>query len=137
MSGGFVFRLDQRWPGTAAGAAPARRLAQRLDRARLAQGLEALLRAHGAPIAYELFGRHLLLCAPALPGVAGDPDIALVLADAEHGLFMVAQRERGGLSFVSVHEAIHDAAVDLLSRAARGLRDPRGHVAPLVDILPE
>ena len=57
--------------------------------------------------------------------------------DAEHGLFMVAQRERGVLSFVSVHESIHDAAVDLLSRAARGLRDPRGHVAPLVDILPE
>jgi hypothetical protein len=122
-----VFRPAARWPDSLAA-----RLSARLDRAALALRIEALLRDHGAPIGYALFGREILLCAPALPGVSGDPDIALVLGDAEHGLFVVAQRERGGLSFVSVHEAIHDAAADLLSRAAPGLADARARLAPLI-----
>lgn len=126
MSRGFVFSPGTRWPGSPGGVALSRRLAPRLDRAALARGLEALLRVHGAPIAYELFGHCF---APDRPG---DPDVALVLADAEHDLFMVGQCERGGLSFVSVHEAIHDAATDLLVRAAPGLADPRRLVAPLI-----
>ena len=122
-----VFRPALRWPYSLAA-----RLSARLDRAALAGRIEALLRDHGAPIAYEVFGREFLLCAPALPGVRGDPDVALVLGDAEHALFVVAQRERGGLSFVSVHESIRDAAVDLFSRAAPGLADARARLAPLI-----
>ncbi|CAH0287226.1 hypothetical protein [Roseomonas sp. CECT 9278] len=122
-----VFSPARRWPHGSA-----QRLSARLDRAALAGRLAALLRDHGAPIGYTLFGDDFLLCAPALPGVAGDPDIALVLGDADHGLFVVAQRERGALSFVSVHEAIHDAAADLLSRAAPGLANARGRLGPVI-----
>lgn len=116
-----------RWP-----ASLAARLSARLDRAALTARIAALLRDHGAPIRYELFGRDILLCAPALPEVVGDPDIALVLGDAVQGLFVVAQRERGALSCVSVHEAIHDAAADLLSRAAPGLADARARLGRLI-----
>ncbi|MBN8533009.1 MAG: hypothetical protein J0L51_02865 [Rhizobiales bacterium] len=93
------------------------RVARELDRAGTSGRIEAVLRAHGAPIAYEVFDRDFVLCEPHLPGVQGDPDIALVIGDAEHELFFVAQRERGGLKFLSVHEAIHDAVRDFLGRA--------------------
>ncbi len=76
------------------------------------------MREVGAPVAYEVFDSAFVLCAPDLPGVAGDPDIAFVIGDAEHDLFFVAQRERGGLSGISIHESIHDAADDFMRRAA-------------------
>lgn len=93
------------------------RVARSLDRVETSARIEALLRSKGAAIAYEVFDRDFVLCEPHLPGVQGDPDIALVIGDAEHDLFFVAQRERGGLSFLSVHEAIHDALRDFLGRA--------------------
>ncbi len=123
----FPMKLASRWPN-----AMAMRMSARLDRPALARGIEALLRPHGGAIAYEVFGRGFLLCAPEVPGVEGDAGIALVLDDAEHGLFLVAQRERGGLSFVSVHEAIHDATADLFSRAAPRLLDAREQLARLI-----
>ncbi|MDP2800728.1 MAG: hypothetical protein Q8O26_02485 [Phreatobacter sp.] len=94
------------------------RVARALDRLETATRIEVLLRQHGAPIAYEVFDRSFVLCEPALPGVSGDPDISIVIGDAEHDLFFVAQRERGGLSSLSVHAAIHDAVWDFLRRAA-------------------
>lgn len=93
------------------------RVARLVNRAQTAQRIEALLRHQGDPIAYEVFDRTFILCEPELPGVKGDPDIAIVIGDAEHDLFFVAQRERGGLSSISVHEAIHDAVRDFLRRA--------------------
>jgi hypothetical protein len=93
------------------------RVARSLDRVETSARIEALLRSKGAPIAYEVFDRSFVLCEPHLPGVQGDPDIALVIGDAEHDLFFVAQRERGGLRFLSLHEAIHDALRDFLGRA--------------------
>jgi hypothetical protein len=93
------------------------RVAKLVDRAETAQRIEILLRRSGHPIAYEVFDRAFILCAPHLPGVSGDPDIAIVIGDAEHDLFFVAQRERGGLSSLSVHESIHDALRDFLGRA--------------------
>ena len=102
---------------------PGRRMNRALDRVAVAARLEALLREQGAPIAYQVFGREFLLCAPALPGVQGDPDIMLVLGDAQHDLFFVAQVERGGLSDVSTHDGIHAALGDFLRRAVGGARD--------------
>lgn len=93
------------------------RVAGLVDRAETARRIEALLRQHGDPIAYEVFDRDFKLCAPDVPGVNGDPDIAIVIGDAEHDLFFVAQRERGALSALSVHESIHDALRDFLGRA--------------------
>ena len=121
------YPIASRWPNDLS-----MRWSARLDRPRLAQRFEALLRLHGAPIAYELFGRDILLCDPAVPGVAGDPHITLVLGDAEHGLFLVAQRERGSLFYVSVHEAIEDAACDLFVRAAPRLAGLRELLSPLI-----
>lgn len=93
------------------------RVARLVNRAQTAQRIEALLRQQSDPIAYEVFDRAFILCEPELPGVKGDPDIAIVIGDAEYDLFFVAQRERGGLSSISVHEAIHDAVRDFLRRA--------------------
>lgn len=106
------------------------RVARAIDRAETAKRIEALLREHGAPIAYEVFDREFVLCEPHLPGVVGDPDIALVIGDAEHELFFVAQRERGGLSGLSVHESLHDAIRNFLGQAI----GPSGlmHVAGLI-----
>jgi hypothetical protein len=94
-----------------------------VDRPRTARRIQLVLREHGAPIAYEVFEQAFALCEPSLPGVRGDPDIALVIGDAEHDLFFVALRERGALSSLSVHEAIHDAVRDFLGRAI----GPAGH----------
>lgn len=107
------------------------RVASLVDRAETARRIEALLRQHGDPIAYEVFDREFKLCAPDMPGVSGDPDIAIVIGDAEHDLFFVAQRERGALSSLSVHESIHDALRDVLGRAgvAVGLSTISGLVA--------
>jgi len=107
------------------------RVSRGLDRAETARRIETLLRRHGAPIAYEVFGRDFVLCAPDLPGVAGDPDIAIVLGDAEHELFFVAQRERGGLGPISVHSAPHDAIRDFLVQAmgAAGIAQVSGVMA--------
>lgn len=88
------------------------RWAQAVDQGVTATRIESLLRRHGAPMAYEVFDRQFCLCAPELPDVAGDPDIALVLGEAEFKLFFVAQRERGGLGSISIHEAVHDAIRD-------------------------
>ena len=99
---------------------PSARLARSLDRAALVGRLEAVLRRDGAPIAYELFGNGLLLCAPALPDVPGDPDVALVIGDATMDRFFVAQRERGGLGALAVHEGIASALGDFLLRAVQG-----------------
>lgn len=93
------------------------RWAGMVDREATAARIEAVLREHGAAIAYEIFDRQFCLCAPDIPGVAGDPDIAIVLGNAEFDLFFVAQRERGGLSAVSVHESLEDAVRDALGRA--------------------
>jgi hypothetical protein len=93
------------------------RVAGLVDRPETARRIEALLRQHGDPIAYEVFDREFALCAPDLPGVSGDPDIAIVIGDADHHLFFVAQRERGGLRALSVHESVHDALRDFLGRA--------------------
>ena len=93
------------------------RWAEAVDREVTAVRIERLLEGHGAPLAYEVFGRAFCLCAPDLPNVAGDPDIAIVLGDAEHQLFFVAQRERGGLDSISIHESINDAVRDFLGRA--------------------
>lgn len=102
-----------------------------VDRAESARRIEALLTQHGDPIAYEVFDREFMLCAPDVPGVSGDPDIAIVIGDAEHDLFFVAQRERRALSSLSVHESIHDALRDFLGRAgsAVGLSTISGLVA--------
>jgi len=102
-----------------------------VDRAESARRIEALLTQHGDPVAYEVFDREFVLCAPDVPGISGDPDIAIVIGDAEHDLFFVAQRERGALSSLSVHESIHDALRDFLGRAgsAVGLSTISGLVA--------
>lgn len=110
--------IDNRWRGLASSLR--RRWAERVDRDQTAMRIEALLRAHGHPIAFEVFERHFILCEPQVPGVQGDPDIAIVLGDAEFDLFFVAQRERGALSGVSVHESVHDAVRDFLGRAMGG-----------------
>lgn len=107
--------LTNRWTGISNSLRI--RVAGLVDRPETARRIEALLRQQGHPIAYEVFDRAFILCAPHLPGVSGDPDIAIVIGDAEHDLFFVAQRERGGLSSISVHEAIHDALRDFLGRA--------------------
>lgn len=111
----FPLPLSRRWTGPSNSLRV--RVARLVDRPGTARHLETLLREHGHPIAYEVFDRAFVLCAPALAGVPGDPDIALVIGDAEHDLFFVAQRERGGLGSISVHEAIHDAVRDFLGRA--------------------
>lgn len=107
------------------------RVARSVDRAETARRIEALLREHGAPIAFEVFDREFVLCEPHLPGVKGDPDIAIVLGDAEFELFFVAQRERGGLNAVSVHETIHDALGNFLVKAIGpgGLKHVAGMIA--------
>jgi hypothetical protein len=92
-------------------------LARRVDRAETARRIEELLRASGPPLAYEVFDRSFDLCPPGTPGPSGYPDITIVIGDAEHDLFFVAQRERGALGRVSVHESIHDAADDFMRRA--------------------
>jgi hypothetical protein len=106
--------LTNRWTGISNSLRI--RVARLVDRPETARRIEALLRQHGHPIAYEVFDREFILCEPALPGVIGDPDIAMVIGDAEHDLFFVAQRERGGLSSISVHEGIHNALRDFLGR---------------------
>ncbi len=93
------------------------RLAQRLDRAETARRIEALLREIGAPLAYEVFGRSFDLGADAPFGAWGFPDITIVIGDAEFDLFFVAQRERGALGRISVHESINDAVDDFMRRA--------------------
>lgn len=110
--------LTNRWTGISNSLRI--RSAALVDRPETARRIEALLRAHGDPIAYEVFDREFVLCEPHLPGVSGDPDIAIVIGDAEHCLFFVAQRERGGLSSISLHEAIHDAVRDFLGRSMGG-----------------
>lgn len=107
--------ISNRWTG--ASSSLRIRVARAIDRAETARRIEALLREHGAPIAYEVFDREFVLCEPHLPGVQGDPDIASVIGDAEYDLFFVAQRERGGLSSISVHESLHDAVRDFLGRS--------------------
>ena len=121
--------LTNRWTGISNSLRI--RVAGLVDRPETARRIEALLRQQGHPIAYEVFDRAFILCAPHLPGVSGDPDIAIVIGDAEHDLFFVAQRERGGLSSISVHEAIHDALRDFLGRAigAAGLSAVSGLIA--------
>lgn len=104
-----------RWTSTF--RAPGRRMARALDRSAVAGRVEALLRERGHPIAYEVFGRRFVLCEPALRGVHGDPDILIILGDAEHDLFLVAQQERAALSDVSAHETIRAALGDFLLRA--------------------
>ena len=93
------------------------RLARQVDRAETARRIEALLRENGPPLAYEVFDRSFDLCPPGTPGPSGFPDITVVIGDAEHDLFFVAQRERGALRRVSVHESILDAADDFMRRA--------------------
>ncbi len=93
------------------------RWAAHVDRDETGERIESLLRRQGHPLSYEVFDRRFTLCAPDVPGVQGDPDIAIVLGEAEFSLFFVAQRERGALSALSVHEAIHDAVRDFLGRA--------------------
>jgi hypothetical protein len=118
-------RLGSRWTGGARAGSLSARMARALDRPRLARGLEEALRRHGAPIGYEVFGHRFLLCAPDAPGVAGDPDLAVVLGDAEDDLFFVAVRERGALGSLSVHESVLDAVADFIGRAADSLAEPR------------
>jgi hypothetical protein len=110
-----ILTVKDRWTGLSNSLRI--RTARMVDRPETARRIEALLRQSGHPIAYEVFDCAFVLCAPHLPGVQGDPDISIVIGDAEHDLFYVAQRERGGLSFVSVHEAIHDALRDFLWRS--------------------
>lgn len=113
--------LTNRWTGISSSLRI--RVSQLVDRPETARRIESLLRQRGHPIAYEVFDREFILCEPQLPGVQGDPDIAIVIGDAEFDLFFVAQRERGGLSSISVHEKIHDALQDFLGRAM-GASDP-------------
>ncbi len=93
------------------------RWAAHLDQVETGQRIESLLRRQGHPIRFEVFDRSFTLCEPDVPGVKGDPDIAIVLGEAELSLYFVAQRERGALSALSVHESIHDAVRDFLGRA--------------------
>jgi hypothetical protein len=120
--------ITNRWTGVANSSRM--RLASLVDRPETSRRIEALLRQVGANVAYEVFDRDFTLCAPDLPGVAGDPDIALVIGNAEHDLFFVAQRERGGLSAISIHEAIHDAVGDFIRRAVGAAGN--SHVAGIV-----
>ncbi len=121
------YSIGNRWTSTF--REPGRRMARALDRAAVSRRLEALLRREGEPIAYEVFGRRFVLCEPEVPGVQGDPDIMLILGDAEHDLFIVAQQERGALSAVSGHENIHLALGDFLLRAL-------GRRRVIVDLVP-
>ncbi|MCZ8315141.1 hypothetical protein [Phreatobacter sp.] len=93
------------------------RCARSVNRAETARALEALLREIGPPLAYDVFDRSFDLGEPGTPGAPSYPDITIVIGDAEHDLFFVAQRERGALGRVSVHESIHDAADDFMRRA--------------------
>ncbi|MCU0883591.1 MAG: hypothetical protein MUC44_01375 [Beijerinckiaceae bacterium] len=120
--------LTNRWTSTYSSLRI--KVARQLDRPATALKIEALLRQHGHPVAYEVFDHDFVLCEPHLPGVRGDPDIAIVIGDAEHDLFFVAQRERGGLGFVSVHEAIGQALRDFLDRAMGSTSHP--HVAAVI-----
>lgn len=106
--------LTNRWTGLPSSLRI--RVARLVDRSETTRRIETLLREHGDPITYEIFDHRFMLCEPDLPGVQGDPDIAIVIGDAEHDLFFVAQRERGGLSAISVHEAVDDAVRDFLGR---------------------
>ncbi len=74
------------------------RWAAHLDQVETAKRIESLLRRQGHPIRFEVFDRSFTLCEPDVPGVKGDPDIAIVLGEAELSLYFVAQRERGALS---------------------------------------
>ncbi len=100
------------------------RLARLVNRDETARRTEALLRQIGAPVAYEVFGHEFALCSPAFP------DIAFVIGDAEHDLFFVAQRERGALGRISVHESVHDAADDFLGRATDSVG--RSHIPKII-----
>ncbi len=88
--------LGARWRSTESSLRV--RWAAHLDQADAARRIESLLRMHGHPISFEVFDRRFTLCEPQVPGVQGDPDIAVVLGEAECRLFYVAQRERGALS---------------------------------------
>ncbi len=93
------------------------RSARRVNRAETARAIEALLREIGPPLAYEVFDLSFDLGEPGPPGAPSYPDITLVVGDAQFDLFFVAQRERGALGRISVHESIHDAVDDFMRRA--------------------
>ncbi len=96
---------------------PASRLSAGFDRALLAARIRKVLDSWGAPVVYEIFDQRIVLDAPSLPGRQADPEIALAIGDAQGGLLFVAQRERGALGAVSVHETLPDALRDFLGRA--------------------
>jgi len=118
--------LPLSWLGGRPDTALARRMARTLDRVALAARLRAVLAVHGAPLGYEVFGQDFVL------GGEARPEIAIVIGDAEHDLFFVAQRERGALDAISVHEGAIAAVADFLGRGAEGLPAPRRLAARLV-----
>lgn len=102
---------------------PVARLARQADREHISQRVEAALRHRGGGFAYDIFDRQFLLSTPALPGLAGEPDICLVLTDAVGDRFAVAERERAATKALAVHDLLHTALCDLVTRATSGQRD--------------
>lgn len=111
--------ITGRWTGLSNGLRV--RLARRFNRAETARRIEALLRQTGAAVAYDVFEHRFDLGVYNTRAASEYPDITLVIGDAEFELFFVAQRERGALGHVSVHESIHDAADDLIRRATESV----------------
>ncbi len=83
------------------------RVSRLIDRPETARRIESLLRQHGHPIAYEVFDREFVLCEPHLAGVQGDPDIAVVIGDAEYDMFFVpSARGAGSAPFPSMNPSM-------------------------------
>ena len=96
-----------------------RRWARLVDIDTVRSALFKILRAEGSPITFDVFNEVITL---------GDDDIAIVIGQGEWDTFFVAQRERGGLSDISIHSGAERAVADFLGRA---LSEP-GHSESLV-----
>jgi len=103
--------------------APVARLARQDDRGHISLRVDAAMRQLGTGFAYDIFDHRFVPSPPSLPGLAGEPDICLVLADAVGDRFAVAECERAATKALAVHDLLHTALCDLVIRATSGRRD--------------